>query len=100
MTGYADYCPISGGVEVLGDRWTPLVIRELMVGAGGFNEIHRGIPRISRTCSRSGSGCSSAAASSAARPGPAAGPDRTRRPCGARLLDLAWTAWRAGIIPE
>ncbi len=49
MTGYADYCPISGGVEVLGDRWTPLVIRELMVGAGGFNEIHRGIPRISRT---------------------------------------------------
>ena len=49
MTGYADYCPISDGVEVLGDRWTPLVIRELMVGAGGFNEIHRGIPRISRT---------------------------------------------------
>ena len=49
MTGYADYCPISVGVEVLGDRWTPLVIRELMVGAGGFNEIHRGIPRISRT---------------------------------------------------
>ena len=49
MTGYADYCPISDGVEVLGDRWTPLVIRELMVGASGFNEIHRGIPRISRT---------------------------------------------------
>jgi hypothetical protein len=33
MTRYADYCPISAGVEVLGDRWTPLVIRELMVGA-------------------------------------------------------------------
>ena len=49
MTRYADYCPIAVGVEVLGDRWTPLVIRELMVGAGGFNEIHRGIPRISRT---------------------------------------------------
>jgi DNA-binding HxlR family transcriptional regulator len=48
-TGYADYCPISMGVEILGDRWTPLVIRELMVGASGFNEIHRGIPRISRT---------------------------------------------------
>jgi DNA-binding HxlR family transcriptional regulator len=44
-----DYCPISTGVEVLGDRWTPLVIRELMVGASGFNEIHRGIPRISRS---------------------------------------------------
>jgi DNA-binding HxlR family transcriptional regulator len=49
MTSYADYCPISMGVDVLGDRWTPLVIRELMVGATGFNEIHRGIPRISRT---------------------------------------------------
>jgi DNA-binding HxlR family transcriptional regulator len=49
MTRYADYCPIAVGVEVLGDRWTPLVIRELMVGAAGFNEIHRGIPRISRT---------------------------------------------------
>jgi DNA-binding HxlR family transcriptional regulator len=44
-----DYCPIAASVEVLGDRWTPLIIRELMVGAGGFNEIHRGIPRVSRT---------------------------------------------------
>ena len=44
-----DYCPIAASVEVLGDRWTPLIIRELMVGAEGFNEIHRGIPRVSRT---------------------------------------------------
>ncbi len=49
MNSYAEYCPISMGVEVLGDRWTPLVIRELIVGASGFNDIHRGIPRISRT---------------------------------------------------
>ena len=49
MQGYADYCPIAVGVEVLGDRWTPLVIRELMVGCTGFNEIHRGLPRMSRT---------------------------------------------------
>ena len=49
MTSQGDYCPIAVGVDVLGDRWTPLVIRELMVGANGFNEIHRGIPRISRT---------------------------------------------------
>ncbi len=49
MTSQTDYCPISIGVEVLGDRWTPLVIREMMVGSQGFNEIHRGIPRISRT---------------------------------------------------
>jgi DNA-binding HxlR family transcriptional regulator len=46
---YTDYCPIAIGVDVLGDRWTPLVIRELTVGSTGFNEIHRGIPRVSRT---------------------------------------------------
>ena len=27
-----DYCPIAASVEVLGDRWTPLIIREVMVG--------------------------------------------------------------------
>ena len=49
MSRYPDYCPISLGAEVLGDRWTPLIIRELMVGSTGFNEIHRGLPRMSRT---------------------------------------------------
>jgi DNA-binding HxlR family transcriptional regulator len=49
MASHADYCPIATCVDILGDRWTPLVIRELMVGATGFNEIHRGIPRASRT---------------------------------------------------
>jgi DNA-binding HxlR family transcriptional regulator len=49
VTSYADYCPIATGVDVLGDRWTPLVIRELMVGSHRFNDIHRGIPRMSRT---------------------------------------------------
>ncbi|MBL7492645.1 helix-turn-helix transcriptional regulator [Frankia sp. AgB1.9] len=49
MPIHSDYCPIARGVEILGDRWTPLVIRELMVGAEGFNDIHRGLPRMSRT---------------------------------------------------
>lgn len=49
MANYSDYCPIATGVEILGDRWTPLVIRELMVGATGFNDIHRGVPKMSRT---------------------------------------------------
>ena len=49
VSRYTDYCPIATGVDILGDRWTPLVIRELTVGSGGFNDIHRGIPRISRT---------------------------------------------------
>jgi DNA-binding HxlR family transcriptional regulator len=46
---YDDYCPIAVASEVIGDRWTPMVLRELMVGATRFNEIHRGIPRVSRT---------------------------------------------------
>ena len=49
MSARGDYCPIAVGVDVLGDRWTPLVIRELMMGSTGFNEIHRGLPRMSRT---------------------------------------------------
>lgn len=44
-----EYCPIAASAEVLGDRWTPLIIREVMIGAWGFTEIHRGIPRVSRT---------------------------------------------------
>ncbi|SQD94472.1 hypothetical protein FMEAI12_2590007 [Parafrankia sp. Ea1.12] len=49
MARHAEYCPIAVGVEVVGDRWTPLVLRELSIGASGFNEIHRGLPRLSRT---------------------------------------------------
>jgi DNA-binding HxlR family transcriptional regulator len=49
MTRYTDYCPIGTGVDIIGDRWTPLVIREISIGSTGFNEIHRGIPRVSRT---------------------------------------------------
>jgi DNA-binding HxlR family transcriptional regulator len=49
MSSYGEYCPIAVGVDVLGDRWTPLIIRELMVGSTGFNEIHRGVPRMSRS---------------------------------------------------
>jgi DNA-binding HxlR family transcriptional regulator len=49
MSARRDYCPIAVGVDVLGDRWTPLIIRELMLGSSGFNEIHRGLPRMSRT---------------------------------------------------
>ena len=46
---YGEYCPIAMGAEVVGDRWTPLVLRELIVGSQRFTEIHRGVPRMSRT---------------------------------------------------
>lgn len=49
MKSYAEYCPIAMGAEVLGERWTPLVLRELMCGSERFTDIHRGVPRMSRT---------------------------------------------------
>ncbi len=49
MKTYGEYCPIAMGAEVIGDRWTPLVLRELICGSERFSDIHRGMPRMSRT---------------------------------------------------
>lgn len=49
MTGYGQFCSVARAQEVLGGRWTLLVVRELLCGSRRFNEIRRGIPRISRT---------------------------------------------------
>jgi DNA-binding HxlR family transcriptional regulator len=38
MRSYAQYCPIAKASEILGDRWTLLIVRELLGGASGFNE--------------------------------------------------------------
>lgn len=46
---YREYCPIAVGAELFGDRWTPLVLRELIIGSRRFNDIHRGLGRMSRT---------------------------------------------------
>jgi DNA-binding HxlR family transcriptional regulator len=47
--GYGQYCPIAKGAEVFAERWTPLIIRNLHVGAHTFSEIAAGCPRISTT---------------------------------------------------
>ena len=48
MKGYGQFCPIAQAAEVLTERWTPLVIRELaLVGSRRFNEIQRGVPLMS-----------------------------------------------------
>ncbi len=49
MREYGQYCPVSLGSEVLADRWTPLILRELVLGSTRFNDIERGLPGISRT---------------------------------------------------
>ena len=49
MKDYAQYCPVALGSEVIGERWTPLIVRELVLGGRRFNEIDRGLPGISRS---------------------------------------------------
>lgn len=45
--GYGQYCPLALATELLCRRWTVLVVSRLLDGCTTFNEIHRGVPRIS-----------------------------------------------------
>ena len=48
MPGYGQFCPIAQAAEVLTERWTPLVIREIaLTGSRRFNDIQRGVPLMS-----------------------------------------------------
>ena len=48
MYKYGQYCPIAKSVEILGDRWTLLIVRDLLTGTCHFNDLERGLPGISR----------------------------------------------------
>lgn len=45
---YGQYCPVAKAVEVLAERWTPLILRNLLLRPHRFNELERGLPGISR----------------------------------------------------
>ena len=47
MIDYGQFCTVARGAEVFGERWTPLVVRELLCGSTRFNDIRRGVPRMS-----------------------------------------------------
>jgi DNA-binding HxlR family transcriptional regulator len=47
MAGYGQFCPNAQASEILTERWTPLVIRELLYGSRRFNDIQRGVPLMS-----------------------------------------------------
>ena len=49
MRGYGQYCPVAKAAEVLGERWTLLIVRELVMGAHRFGELRRGMPTIPRS---------------------------------------------------
>lgn len=49
MLDYGQFCPVSKAAEILGEKWTLLIIRELLLGATRFNQIQRGLSKISPT---------------------------------------------------
>ncbi|HSN20895.1 MAG TPA: helix-turn-helix domain-containing protein, partial [Usitatibacter sp.] len=48
MKGFGQFCPVAVAAEVFSARWTPVILRELLAGTDRFNDLHRGIPLISR----------------------------------------------------
>jgi DNA-binding HxlR family transcriptional regulator len=49
MKGYGQFCPVAKAAEIFAERWTPLVLRELVCGSHRFSHLHRGVPLMSRT---------------------------------------------------
>lgn len=47
--GYGQYCPISRALDLLGERWSLLIVRDLLVGSTRFNDLARGLPGLSRS---------------------------------------------------
>ena len=49
MMRYGQFCPIAKAAEIVAERWTPLVVHELLAGSTRFNDIRRGVPLMSPT---------------------------------------------------
>ena len=49
VDGYGQFCPVAMASEVICARWTPLILRELLCGSTRFNDLRRGVPRMSPT---------------------------------------------------
>jgi len=49
MHRYGQYCPVARAAEILADRWTVLIVRELLADVSHFNELERGLPHMSRS---------------------------------------------------
>ncbi len=47
MSGYGQFCPVAKSMELLDERWTLLVVRELLAGSTHFNDLRRGVPKMS-----------------------------------------------------
>jgi len=47
--GYKQFCPVAMAAEVLCTRWTMVLMRELIAGSTRFNDLRRGVPKMSPT---------------------------------------------------
>jgi len=47
MPSYGQFCPVAKAMEILDERWTMLVVRELLEGSTHFNDLRRGVPKMS-----------------------------------------------------
>lgn len=47
MPGYGQFCPVAKAMELLDERWTMLVVREMLLGSRHFNDLRRGVPKMS-----------------------------------------------------
>ncbi|HSP00340.1 MAG TPA: helix-turn-helix domain-containing protein, partial [Thioalkalivibrio sp.] len=47
--GYGQFCPLAKAAELLCERWTMILVREFVAGSRRFNDLRRGLPRISPT---------------------------------------------------
>ena len=47
MSSYGQFCPVAKAMEILDERWTILIVREMLAGSTHFNEIRRGVPKMS-----------------------------------------------------
>jgi DNA-binding HxlR family transcriptional regulator len=48
VRNYGQFCPIARGSEILAERWTPIILRNVLMGCHTFNEIAAGAPGLSR----------------------------------------------------
>lgn len=49
QSSYGQFCPIAMAAEIICSRWTVLVLREMLSGSTRFNDLRRGVPRMSPT---------------------------------------------------
>jgi DNA-binding HxlR family transcriptional regulator len=47
MKGYGQFCPVAKATELLGEKWTPLIVRELLCSEQSFNTLRKGVPLMS-----------------------------------------------------